>query len=177
MIISEQERGNPVRGLQTMLRRISQAVGDIPLVVPDGIYGDNTKASVTAFQISYGLPPTGETDAETWDRIREVYIRLQTIYQKPAELAVISENLRIMPGEQNAELWIVQSMLKALAQVLSNMPDLELSGVHAPDSVAATLVVQEVSGLEKTGVIDVITGNKITGLYRSNILNQPASII
>ena len=40
----------PVRSLQTMLRVIAEQDGDLPSAVPDGIYGNDTVAAVTAFQ-------------------------------------------------------------------------------------------------------------------------------
>lgn len=42
--------GKPIRSLQTMLRVIAAADEAIPQVVPDGIYGPDTEAAVTAFQ-------------------------------------------------------------------------------------------------------------------------------
>ena len=54
--------GQPIRSLQTMLRVIAE---DDPMhisLVPDGIYGPETMASVSRFQSLHGLPVTGITD-------------------------------------------------------------------------------------------------------------------
>ena len=68
--------GKPIRSLQTMLRVIAAADEAIPQVVPDGIYGPDTEAAVTAFQARSGLPPTGEADQATWNRVVDAYLKL-----------------------------------------------------------------------------------------------------
>lgn len=65
--------GMPIRTLQTMLRSISRLNENIPAVVPDGIYGNDTVRSVTAFQRQFGLPVTGVVNQGTWNRIVEIY--------------------------------------------------------------------------------------------------------
>ena len=46
---------------------------DIPSVTQDGIYGNETKNAVVAFQQSEGLTPDGIVGEETWDRLYSVY--------------------------------------------------------------------------------------------------------
>ena len=47
--------GQPVRSLQTMLRVIAEQDGALPSVVPDGIYGNDTVAAVTAIAAISGF--------------------------------------------------------------------------------------------------------------------------
>jgi peptidoglycan hydrolase-like protein with peptidoglycan-binding domain len=65
--------GAPIRTLQTMLRAIARLNENIPLVIPDGIYGADTVAAVTAFQRQFGLPATGVTNLTTWNAVVEKY--------------------------------------------------------------------------------------------------------
>ena len=65
--------GQPVRSLQTMLRAISEYNGSIPTVIPDGIYGNETRDSVIIFQRNNNIPPTGIVDQLTWDEISKQY--------------------------------------------------------------------------------------------------------
>jgi len=65
--------GMPIRTLQTMLQAISRLNENIPSVVPDGIYGNDTVRTVTAFQRQFGLPVTGVVNQGTWNRIVEIY--------------------------------------------------------------------------------------------------------
>ena len=65
--------GQPIRSLQTMLRVISEDDPSHPTVIPDGIYGRDTVAAVTAFQREFGLPATGVTNYGTWNEIVRIY--------------------------------------------------------------------------------------------------------
>lgn len=51
--------GRPVESMQTMLRFAAEGNNRLLPVVPDGVFGPNTMAAVTAFQRYYGLPATG----------------------------------------------------------------------------------------------------------------------
>ena len=78
--------GQPVRSLQTFLREISRYYGCIPPVIPDGIYGSQTRDSVIAFQKSFALEGTGEVDNNTWDKIIEVYSYIIAATSEPISL-------------------------------------------------------------------------------------------
>ena len=64
---------SPVFHMQQFLRTISQAYSEIPLVVPDGVYGPQTTQAVIAFQKMESLPQTGSVDFTTWSDIIQTY--------------------------------------------------------------------------------------------------------
>ena len=55
-------RGDKVRQLQEELDIIAEVYSSIPRIAADGIFGNNTKAAVLAFQKIFGLPQTGSVD-------------------------------------------------------------------------------------------------------------------
>lgn len=57
---------NNIYELQTMLREISKKHRDVPLINPDGIYGEDTTNAVLQVQKIAGLPQSGEVDFNTW---------------------------------------------------------------------------------------------------------------
>ena len=57
--------------LQQRLRNISKVHKDVPSVIPDGIFGEETENAVRAFQRKFGFSETGVVDFEIWDRINE----------------------------------------------------------------------------------------------------------
>ena len=71
--------GPKVRQIQEQLNVIADAYPAIPKVNADGIYGEQTSASVRKFQNVFGLPETGITDYPTWYKIQEIYVAVSRI--------------------------------------------------------------------------------------------------
>lgn len=71
--------GQKVRQLQEQLDTIAQVYTAIPRLVADGVYGENTQASVRAFQKIFDLPQTGITDFATWYKISQIYVGITRI--------------------------------------------------------------------------------------------------
>ena len=118
----ESFQNQSVRSLQTMLRVIAAADGTIPQVVPDGIYGPDTEAAVTAFQARSGLPPTGEADQATWNRVVDAYLKLGS-FVLPIEALRIrwQPQQSIDAGDENLHLFPIQAMLAALPTRYCNL--------------------------------------------------------
>lgn len=66
--------GNKVRQLQEQLATIAEIYTAIPMVNPDGIFGEQTQRAVEEFQSIFGMRPTGDVDFPTWYRISQVYV-------------------------------------------------------------------------------------------------------
>lgn len=166
---TEPQVGEPIRSLQTFLRRISQENEKIPLVIPDGIYGVQTKNAVSDFQNYYGLPPTGETDFNTWKKITEIYDEIpQSVNLPDIRCLFPRSNYKIIENQTADCLYLIQALLAILANRFSNINAVEISGTHTPDSVEAVKKIQELSGLTPNGVIDIKTYNAIVSLYNNS---------
>ncbi len=66
------ERGDHVREVQSALRIKRAGGADLPQIIPDGIYGEETRECVAAFQRAEELDDTGIVDYTTWQRLFEV---------------------------------------------------------------------------------------------------------
>lgn len=71
--------GQKVRQMQEQLNLIGEFYNAIPVLVPDGIYGENTAQAVRKFQQIFNLPQTGVVDFSTWYKISDRYVRLSGI--------------------------------------------------------------------------------------------------
>lgn len=71
--------GDAVLQIQEQLARIRQVYTAIPALTPDGIYGQNTAASVRAFQNIFDLPVSGIVDYPTWYKISQIYVGVTKI--------------------------------------------------------------------------------------------------
>ncbi len=63
-----------IKFLQYMLSVIAQLYNEIPEVKINGIYSDETKNAVKAFQMYFGLPENDDLTADVFDNIYSVYI-------------------------------------------------------------------------------------------------------
>ena len=148
----------PIRSLQTMLRVISEDDPRLPTVVPDGIYGPTTMHSVSAFQRLYGLPVTGITDQQTWEKIVAVY-EPALISVGPAEPIEIilqpGEVFRL--GDSNAYIYLLQSILIQLSNDNPTIIAPIHNGTFDNSTSEALAAFQFLAGLPATGELDKIT--------------------
>lgn len=71
--------GSKVRQLQEQLNLIGEYYTAIPVLEPDGIYGENTANAVRTFQKIFDMPQTGIVDFATWYQISNKYVALSGI--------------------------------------------------------------------------------------------------
>lgn len=164
--------GEPVRSLQTFLRTISYS-RDIPTVVPDGIFGSQTKSSVEGFQQLYGLPVTGEADFDTWNKIIEIFDEVTEETQPPQRLLIFPEEAYVIDiGSEDEYLYVIQGAMKVISDNVENVPSINITGVHDSQSVEATKSIQKIAGIDESGIIDKKTVNAITDVYEFYVVKK-----
>ncbi|MBQ6890424.1 MAG: peptidoglycan-binding protein [Oscillospiraceae bacterium] len=158
--------GANVRSLQTMLRVISEHDTRLPIIIPDGIYGQDTINAVSAFQRTNSLPVTGITDQATWEAIASAY-DLALIYRdKPEPIQVLFEPGQIIRlGEYNANIFLLQAMLAFLATQEKTISSPGISGTLDSATSEAISAFQLLAGLETTGELDRLTWKNIVHQY------------
>lgn len=161
-----------VMELQNYLRTISRFRNNIPLIIPDGIFGPETTDAVKGFQAAYGLPQTGVVDEATWDAIYREYLQVAAETAQPVCVqAYPSPDFMVGPGASGEKVYFLQLMLISLGNHFHNIPPVTLSGRYEDDTEAAVKKVQEKSGLPETGAVDNFTWNSIARAY--NIFSKP----
>ena len=146
--------GAPILSLQSMLAVLSKAGGELPSVIPDGVYGPETTRAVSAFQ-------------RTWNLIVDAFTRLSPLVLPAASLSIVWQPLQaISYGEENLQLPLIQGMLVAIRGIFPDMPELRVTGIHDAASVRAVRWFQQKSGLKPDGVLTQIDWLYLTGLYR-----------
>lgn len=158
--------GQPVRSLQTMLRILAEDDKTLPTLIPDGIYGSQTRNAVSAFQRKFGIPVTGVTDQTTWERIvaeqTTALIRLGPA--EPLQL-ILNPNQVLRRGERHPYLYLVQSMLVALGQIYGSITPPGISSVLDEATADALSSFQYLSALPQTGELDKITWKHLALQY------------
>ena len=77
--ITEEQRKEYIKEVQTFLRTISQFDERIPRVAVDGIYDEQTADVVGIFQKIAGLPVTNEVDKATFNAIFNAFVAIERI--------------------------------------------------------------------------------------------------
>ena len=156
----------PVRSLQTMLRVLAEDDGELPTLVPDGIYGAQTRQAVTAFQRKFGIPVTGVADQSTWERIVAEHAPAM-IRLGPAEplRLILNPNQVIRRGESHPYLFPVQGMLTTLAEIYGSLLVPRISGILDESTAQSISSFQYLSVLPQTGELDKITWKHLALQY------------
>ena len=106
------QRGESVSLLQYLLAILAQFYMSIPDLTVDGIFGQETQASVLALQRDADLPQTGVVDETTWDVIVDRFLGIDRMvltnpqffpYQSPTSGEVTAQQLydylTVSPGQ------------------------------------------------------------------------------
>lgn len=161
--------GQPIRSLQTMLRVIAEDAGNLPAVVPDGIYGQTTINAVSAFQRSKGLPVTGITDQSTWDAIVKAYEPALIQIDKAEPIEIVMDPGKVYHlGESSPYLYLLQSMLTYLSQSHETIDIPSHNGLLDSPTSEVLAAFQLLAGLPPTGELDRITWKYLVHQFTLN---------
>ena len=159
--------GQPVRSLQTMLRRISAVNAAVTPVIPNGLFGRDTAAAVGSFQRAAGLPATAFQVRRSARSVAAAYALAMVDLTPPAVAPQWQISQTVQPGEENGHLYLVQAMLSSLERFYAGFTPPAVTGRLDPATARALSWVQRLSGLPETGALDHQTWRSLTALYRA----------
>lgn len=149
-----------------MLRVLAEDSSRYIPVIPDGIYGPETMAAVTAFQRNHGLPPTGVTNQQTWEAITAEYEPALVRLDEAQPLYIVMNPGQIIrSGERHPNVYLIQAILAVLSETHGSIPKPNSTGIlddATSDSLAA---FQMMTGLPMTGQLDKITWKHLALQY------------
>lgn len=145
----KEKLGRPIYNLQTMLRMLSQSDSRILPVIPDGVYGANTYASVRSYQEIYGLPASGTVNLDTWSSIVNQYN------------AVL---LSIYPSDG---MHLAQAMLAAISEQYPEIEAPPVTGKNNTNTKAGLQFIQTAADLPPSGMLTAETQRALQALYLS----------
>lgn len=166
-VLKKGSRGSSVKILQYYLCFLSYFNLKLPYVAVDGIFGDETRDAVLAFQSLYGLDVDGIVGRDTWDMIQNAYAGVLT--SLPDEYRSYSSLLYpgyiITTGASGKVVEQLQTYLKTIAANNPSIPDVTVDGYYGEETKKAVLAVQKLEGIEQNGQVGVLTWNAIVNLY------------
>lgn len=169
--------GAPVHNLQRMLRTLTNVHREIPLLSPNGIFGEETLEAVMIFQRLTGLPVNGTVDQRTWDALVEEHHRVSHLLAPPRTAALFPQGTApIQPGQTTPLLYPIQGMLLALAGVLADLQSVPPSGVLDTGTAANFRRLQRWGSFPETGALDRDTWELLSHLYETFISRNPQNL-
>ncbi|MDR1209280.1 MAG: peptidoglycan-binding protein [Clostridiales bacterium] len=156
--------------MQRMLTAIGQKYPQVGSLSADGIYGQATANSVTAFQKLFGLSADGVIGPATWSRIVDTYRGLSSGGAgggggtSPSVPSYPGTALR--PGSAGTNVAYVQKLLSALSGVYPVIPSVKQDGVYGSGTEAAVRAFQRLFGLTADGVTGRVTWDALVDAYR-----------
>ena len=158
---------SPIRGLQIMLRAINANDPHGALIVPDGIFGQETRKAVSEFQRTHSLPVTGVADLKTWQTIVKAYHRAEIDNKRAEPLWIVLQPQQVLKqGEKNIHIYMVQALFAALARLLGDVPRIMVNGTYDAATNSAVRWLQQRTGLPVSGSLDRQTWRHLANLYR-----------
>ena len=152
--------------LQQRLRNISKVHKDVPSVIPDGIFGDETENAVRAFQRKFGFSETGVVDFEIWDRINEEGKKALFVLSDPNQvISIKNEDLPLVIGQIGREVHTLNLMLRHLGELYSNFSFENIGDEFTAETEREIRKWQKVIGHEITGEVDKLTWNRLAEHY------------
>lgn len=166
-----------IYNLQRYLRQLSRFDSDIPAVDEDGIFGEETRASLSAFQGKYGLPITGTADAETWARLFNAYLASVEAYTRPSPVYLFPRfpaDYSVGRGDENLLVGVIQQLLRDITTLYGKDGDLiPLDGVFGEITEQAVKDFQAVHRLPPDGRVDRVTWNRLVKARQPELNEYP----
>ncbi len=160
------EKQKVIYEAQGYLRNISRAFGEIPLLIPDGIYGEETEKTVLAFQKKQGLTENGVIGYETWTQIVNENERAVFFSSDTLPLGQISEEkLPLRRGMKDDVIFHLKTMLLYLGRKHGNFNEVTVGDEYDEETEKSIRQWQRVIRTEETGEVDKLTWNRLAEYY------------
>ena len=160
------DKRNAIRELQRYLLEISYATSGIPHLAVDGIYGEETRATVAAFQLRNGLPVTGEADPSTWSEIyRQFDQAREARLAKP--ILISAAILPLALHARGSEVFLLQTLLDEVRLFLPELLPVAQNGNFDGETQRALRAYQTIRHLPPSGILDKETWNNLATDYQN----------
>lgn len=178
--ISSSYPGSPLRNgstgpsvvvLQVSLNRIAQNYPAIPKIsAVDGIFGQQTEATVRAFQQIFGLTADGIVGPATWYQVVRIYTAVTSLSELRSQGQQFyainwSPPNGLEVGDTGEKVRLLQYMLSILSNYIPSIPPISVDGIYGQQTRAAVLAAQRRFRLPETGTVGAQTWDEIYSQY------------
>lgn len=154
--------------IQYALNVLSAYYPTIEGIAITGIFDEQTRQAVIAFQGTLNLESTGVVDSKTFEvMMSALFGILDSLTPEAVYLPTMRwPGIIFYPGDESPNIYIIQEMLSYISLVIPAIPYVLPNGIFDAATEQAVRAFQGTQGLEPTGIIDEETWNSITEAYR-----------
>ena len=146
------DKSEAIKRVQSYLRAVGRS--DI-LILPTGVYDENTRNSVIYFQAENKIQVTGEVDKETFDLLYGKYMEVMSA-RKISENTSNKFDFPILPGDHFAEMLNINHALASLLDYYGQYHSVRITTYYSNESVAAVNDLKKIYMLPINDTIDAI---------------------
>ena len=169
-VLREGDTGRYVQEMQLILAVIAFFDNQIPAPPVNGVFDEQTRESLMAFQRRYGLTPDGILGPLTKNQLVEVY--RDTVANVPPDAVPDSSFLYpgryVLQGMRGDDVRDLQNLINMAAETNDYIPTLHVDGIFGSNTETAVRAIQQHEGLEVNGIVGPITWNRIADLARGS---------
>ena len=119
----------------------------------DGIYDTETEESVKRFQEIKGLPKTGVVDYRTFIAISDEYDDIM-LYESLPDSIVEYQSFPMLYGDTSEDVRLLNMMINELSKTYRELNEVGTGSFYSKRTKAAIERLEEIFGLDKTGITD-----------------------
>ena len=164
-----------IENLQRYLRQLSYFDTDIEPIVINGVWNDETRNALLAFQRKNRLTPTGVADEQTWNLLFSQYTDSLNENAPPSKVPFfprLPQNESLGLGDIGFVVSVIQYMLSELSVLYDRFDSVETSGVYDEKTRAAVGEFQKRNLLPQTGRVDKQTWNRLVTAFETASASQ-----
>lgn len=168
----------PVKSLQHMLDQLARENHTLPRLLETGIFDEPTLEAVMLFQRDFSLPVTGVVDQKTWEDIVRAYYANLLNFGEPSALRIFPHrHSQFSQGDTAAAMLMIQAMLNALSERLSDFLPEPVSGSFSGATASNLRRIQLLSNLPDSGILNRATWSILVRLYEAVVKREALSKI
>jgi len=168
--LREGSRGDAVRLAQIYLNRISGDFWMPNVGQPNGIFGPEMTASVTAFQRIFNLTADGVIGRETWYAMIRIFVAVKRLAELDSEgkrigIGTAPPTSTIRLNSRGEDVVKVQFLINFISQFYDTIPFVPEDGVFRAATRDAVIEFQRRFGLTADGIVGTNTWRRLYEVY------------
>ena len=164
-----------ISNLQRYLRQLSYFNGDHEPIAINGIWNDETRRALIAFQQANRLAPTGTADEQTWNLLFSQYRASLEENSPPSSVPFFPRyptGGSLGLGDESFVVSVIQYILTELSVLYDNLEAVEINGVFDENTQAAVSEFQRRNLFPQNGRVDKRTWDRLVTSFEKALTSQ-----